>query len=63
MSELSTNHLLGIKYLVKSDIELIFETASQFKEVINRPIRKVPSMRDITVAFPPAVLPSLKVKL
>jgi len=50
MSELSTKHLLGIKYLVKSDIELIFETASQFKEVINRPIKKVPSMRDITVA-------------
>lgn len=50
MSELSTNHLLGIKYLIPSDIELIFETANQFKEVINRPIKKVPSMRDITVA-------------
>jgi aspartate carbamoyltransferase catalytic subunit len=50
MSELSTNHLLGIKYLIKSDIELIFETASQFKEVINRPIKKVPTMRDLTVA-------------
>ncbi|PTM04893.1 MAG: aspartate carbamoyltransferase [Bacteroidetes bacterium] len=50
MSELSTKHLLGIKYLVKSDIELIFETANQFKEVINRPIKKVPSMRDLTVA-------------
>lgn len=50
MSELSVNHLLGIKYLQKEDIELIFETANQFKEVINRPIKKVPSLRDITVA-------------
>lgn len=50
MSELSVNHLLGIKYLNRSDIELIFETAKQFKEVINRPIKKVPSLRDITVA-------------
>ncbi|MBC7523416.1 MAG: aspartate carbamoyltransferase catalytic subunit [Flavobacterium sp.] len=50
MSELSVNHLLGIKYLKKSDIELIFETADHFKEVINRPIKKVPSLRDITIA-------------
>lgn len=50
MSELSVNHLLGIKYLTSEDIELIFKTADQFKEVINRPIKKVPSLRDITVA-------------
>ena len=50
MSELSVNHLLGIKYITKNDIDLIFETASQFKEVINRPIKKVPSLRDITIA-------------
>jgi aspartate carbamoyltransferase catalytic subunit len=50
MSELSVNHLLGIKYLVKEDIDLIFETADHFKEVINRPIKKVPSLRDITIA-------------
>ncbi len=50
MSALSVNHLLGIKYLIKTDIELIFETADQFKEVINRPIKKVPSLRDITIA-------------
>jgi aspartate carbamoyltransferase catalytic subunit len=50
MSELSVNHLLGIKYINKNDIELIFETADQFKEVINRPIKKVPSLRDITIA-------------
>ena len=50
MSELSVNHLLGIKYLNKQDIQLIFETADQFKEVINRPIKKVPSLRDITIA-------------
>lgn len=50
MSELSVNHLLGIKYLSKSDIQLIFETADHFKEVINRPIKKVPSLRDITIA-------------
>ena len=50
MSELSVNHLLGIKYLKPSDIDLIFETADQFKEVINRPIKKVPSLRDITIA-------------
>lgn len=50
MSELSVNHLLGIKYLQKSDIDLIFNTADHFKEVINRPIKKVPSLRDITIA-------------
>ncbi|RKS02315.1 aspartate carbamoyltransferase catalytic subunit [Flavobacterium sp. 102] len=50
MSELSVNHLLGIKYLQKQDIDLIFETADHFKEVINRPIKKVPSLRDITIA-------------
>ena len=50
MSELSVNHLLGIKYLTEQDIELIFDTADHFKEVINRPIKKVPSLRDITIA-------------
>ncbi|WMW78807.1 aspartate carbamoyltransferase catalytic subunit [Flavobacterium sp. 20NA77.7] len=50
MKELSVNHLLGIKYLQESDIQLIFETADHFKEVINRPIKKVPSLRDITIA-------------
>ncbi|WP_459209633.1 aspartate carbamoyltransferase catalytic subunit [Aquimarina rhabdastrellae] len=50
MSELSVNHLLGIKYLKEKDIQLIFETADHFKEVINRPIKKVPSLRDITIA-------------
>ena len=50
MKKLSTSHLLGIKHLNKQDIELIFETASYFKEVINRPIKKVPSLRDITIA-------------
>lgn len=50
MSELSVRHLLGIKYLQPSDIELIFETAAHFKEVINRPIKKVPSLRDTTIA-------------
>ena len=50
MSKLSVSHLLGIKYLTPSDIELIFETASHFKEVINRPIKKVPSLRDVTIA-------------
>ena len=50
MSELSVNHLLGIKYINENDINLIFETADKFKEVINRPIKKVPSLRDITIA-------------
>ena len=50
MKQLSVDHLLGIKYLNKDDLNLIFETASHFKEVINRPIKKVPSLRDITIA-------------
>ena len=50
MAELSVKHLLGIKELTKEDIQLIFKTAEQFKEVINRPIKKVPSLRDITIA-------------
>lgn len=50
MKELSVNHLLGIKYINKNDIDLIFETADQFKEVINRPIKKVPSLQHITIA-------------
>jgi aspartate carbamoyltransferase catalytic subunit len=50
MSELSVNHLLGIKYITEDDIHLIFDTADHFKEVINRPIKKVPSLRDITIA-------------
>ena len=49
-SQLSTKHILGIKYLTEADIRLIFETAENFKEVINRPIKKVPSLRDVTVA-------------
>ncbi|MEO9804660.1 MAG: aspartate carbamoyltransferase catalytic subunit [Reichenbachiella sp.] len=50
MSELSSKHLLGIKSLTPSDIQLIFETADNFKDVINRPIKKVPSLRDVTIA-------------
>lgn len=50
MAELSTKHLLGIKYITKQDIDLIFKTADNFKEVINRPIKKVPTLRDITIA-------------
>ena len=50
MKELSISHLLGIKDLNKSDIDLIFKTADSFKEVINRPIKKVPTLRDITIA-------------
>jgi aspartate carbamoyltransferase catalytic subunit len=50
MSQLSVKHLLGIKYLQPADIELIFETADHFKEVINRTIKKVPSLRDVTIA-------------
>lgn len=50
MSRLSVNHLLGIKDLKREDINLIFETAENFKDVINRPIKKVPSLRDITIA-------------
>jgi aspartate carbamoyltransferase catalytic subunit len=48
--KLSSKHLLGIKDLTKKDIELILETATTFKDVINRPIKKVPSLRDITIA-------------
>ena len=50
MSGLSSKHLLGIKSLSPEDIELIFQTADNFKEVINRPIKKVPSLRDLTIA-------------
>ena len=50
MSNLSVNHLLGVKYLKLSDIELIFKTADNFKKIINQPIKKVPSLRDITIA-------------
>jgi aspartate carbamoyltransferase catalytic subunit len=50
MSKLSVNHLLGIKEITSEDIQLIFQTAENFKEVINRPIKKVPSLRDITIA-------------
>ena len=49
-SKLSVKHLLGIKDLTASDIEIIFTTADNFKEVINRPIKKVPSLRDITIS-------------
>ena len=50
MNELSVDHLLGIKHLKNDDINLIFDTADHFKKVINRPIKKVPSLRDITIA-------------
>lgn len=50
MSRLSTEHLLGIKYISEEDIHILLETAANFKEVINRPIKKVPSLRDVTVA-------------
>ncbi|MEY3424931.1 MAG: hypothetical protein RL679_289 [Bacteroidota bacterium] len=50
MNNLSVDHLIGIKDLTREDIELIFSTADSFKEVINRPIKKVPSLRDITIA-------------
>ena len=50
MTQLSVTNLLGIKHLTKDDIQLIFKTADHFKEVINRPIKKVPSLRDITIA-------------
>src|SRR5687768_18339638 len=50
MSHLSVNHLLGIKQLTRNDIDLILHTAENFKEIINRPIKKVPSLRDVTVA-------------
>lgn len=48
--QLSTKHLLGIKYITAEDINLIFETADNFKEVLHRPIKKVPSLRDVTIA-------------
>src|ERR1700676_478659 len=50
MAGLSTRHLLGIKDLNPADIQLIFETADTFKSVLNRPIKKVPSLRDVTIA-------------
>ncbi|TNE96160.1 MAG: aspartate carbamoyltransferase catalytic subunit [Bacteroidetes bacterium] len=50
MTTLSTEHLIGIRDLTAEDIELIFKTADAFKDVINRPIKKVPSLRDITIA-------------
>ncbi len=50
MDSLSVEHLVGIEDLTKKDIEIIFKTADAFKEVINRPIKKVPSLRDITIA-------------
>ena len=50
MNRLSVEHLLGIKYLTEEDISLIFKTADNFKKIINQPIKKVPSLRDITVA-------------
>ena len=50
MKTLSVDHLLGIKYLSRQDISLIFKTADNFKRIINQPIKKVPSLRDITVA-------------
>lgn len=50
MSQLSTRHLLGIKYITETDIQTIFETADRMKEVLNRPIKKVPSLRDVTIA-------------
>lgn len=48
--QLSTKHLLGIKYITAQDIQLIFKAATDFKDVINRPIKKVPSLRDVTIA-------------
>ena len=50
MSNLSVDHLLGIKFLKRSDIDLIFKTADNFKKIINQPIKKVPSLRDVTIA-------------
>lgn len=50
MDNLSVDHLTGIKHLTREDIEIIFKTADSFKQVINRPIKKVPSLRDITIA-------------
>ena len=50
MNSLSVDHLVGIRDLTRQDIEIIFQTADNFKDVINRPIKKVPSLRDITIA-------------
>ncbi len=50
IKDLSVDHLLGIKQLTAEDIEIIFETADSFKKIINRPIKKVPTLRDITIA-------------
>lgn len=50
MAHLSVKNLLGIKDLLKEDIELIFSTADNFKDILNRPIKKVPSLRDVTIA-------------
>ncbi len=50
MKQFTQKHLLGIKDITVDDIELIFETADGFKTVINRPIKKVPSLRDVTIA-------------
>ena len=47
--KLSTKHLLGIRDLTRNDIQIILETAGQFKEVLQRPVKKVPSLRDITI--------------
>ena len=48
MNSLSVEHLIGIRDLKKEDLDLIFKTADSFKQVINRPIKKVPSLRDTT---------------
>lgn len=50
MTAFSTRHLLGIKDLTESDLHLVFQTADEFKEVLNRPIKRVPSLRDVTIA-------------
>ncbi|MBO98249.1 MAG: aspartate carbamoyltransferase, partial [Flavobacteriales bacterium] len=50
MNDLHSKHLLGIKYLSREEIDLIFNTAKNFKNIINQPIKKVPSLRDITIA-------------
>ncbi len=46
---LTTKHLLGIKDLNSEDIQLILSTATQFKEVLQRPVKKVPTLRDVTI--------------
>jgi ornithine carbamoyltransferase len=61
-TSLSVRHLVGIKDLTESDIQLILDTAGQFKEVINRPIKKVPSLRDVTLTFQRRAAPSKKAK-